>query len=106
MQIIFFQQLHGATYVLVKFALDYDLIGTQTWIYGFYGKKTLFDSEVYLGLQTPSDGRPHMVDWNHNISLHTHTQRENHLPFLDSVLSGHEDCVGEERYLRYCNKTT
>lgn len=42
----------------------------------------------YLGLQTPPDGRPHVVDGNHNVSLHAHAQRENHLPLLDSVFSG------------------
>lgn len=45
--------------------------------------------EVYLGLKTPSNGRPHVVDWNDDVSLHTHAQLENYLTLLDPVLSGH-----------------
>lgn len=44
--------------------------------------------EVYLGLKTPSNGRPHVVDWNDDVSLHTHAQLENYLTLLDPVLSG------------------
>lgn len=45
--------------------------------------------EVYLGLKTPSNGRPHMVDRNDDVSLHAHAQLENYLTLLDPVLSGH-----------------
>lgn len=44
--------------------------------------------DYHLGLQTPPDGRPHVVDGNHHVSMHAHTQRENHLPLLDPVFSG------------------
>lgn len=52
-----------------------------------------------LGLQTSSDRRPHVVDRNHHISLHTNAQREIHLSFLEPVLSGgsqeRQGCIKE-----------
>lgn len=51
----------------------------------------VLEHEVYLGLQTSSNGRPHVVDGNNDVTLHAHTQRENYLALLDPVFSG--DCV-------------
>lgn len=42
----------------------------------------------YLGLETPSNGRPHVVNRNDDISLDADAQRENHLSLLDPVFSG------------------
>lgn len=44
--------------------------------------------QLYLGLETPSNGRPHVVNRNSDVSLHAHSQRENHLTLLDPVFSG------------------
>lgn len=44
--------------------------------------------EDHLGLQTPPNGGPHVVDGNHHVSLHADTQWENHLPLLDPVFPG------------------
>lgn len=44
--------------------------------------------KLYLGLETPSNGRPHVVNRNSDVSLHTHAKRENHLTLLDPVFSG------------------
>lgn len=56
-------------------------------------------SDDNLGLQTSSDRRPHVVDRNHHISLHTNAQRESHLSFLEPVLSGgsqeRQGCIKE-----------
>lgn len=43
---------------------------------------------LYLGLETPSNGRPHVVNRNNDISLDADAQRENHLSLLDPVFSG------------------
>lgn len=56
--------------------------------------------EVYLGLKTPSNGRPHMVDRNDDVSLHAHAQLENYLTLLDPVLSGSRR---ETKRGCYCN---
>lgn len=45
---------------------------------------------LYLGLQTPPDGRPHVVNRNNHISLGADAQREKHLSLLDPVFSGGE----------------
>lgn len=48
----------------------------------------VLEHEVYLGLQTSSNGRPHVVDGNDDVALHAHAQRENYLALLDPVFSG------------------
>lgn len=43
---------------------------------------------LYLGLQTPSNGRPHVVNRKNHISLDADTQRKQHLSLLNPVFSG------------------
>lgn len=72
-------------------------------------------SDDNLGLQTSSDRRPHVVDRNHHISLHTNAQRKSHLSFLEPVLSGgsqeRQGCIkevtvviGELKWTFFCQK--
>lgn len=54
----------------------------------FYTHPQNKSHKLHLGLQTPSNGRPHVVNGNNNVPLHAHAQRENHLTLLDPVFSG------------------
>lgn len=100
----------------VKFYQDVDFISTQPWFIVWVPQRMLALTvktlcklqskahEVYLGLQTPSNSRPHVVDWNNNVALHTHTQRENYLPLLDPVFSGHAGHGGGRNLDITCHK--
>lgn len=54
----------------------------------FYTHPQNKSHKLHLGLQTPSNGRPHVVNGNNNVSLHAHAQRENNLSLLDPVFPG------------------
>lgn len=81
--------VHNRTNILVRFCWDVDLISRQTCVsVRRRGGMQHRADRVYFGLQSSPDGRPHVVDWNNDVSLHTHTQRENHFTLLNPVLSG------------------
>lgn len=52
---------------------------------------------LYLGLQTPSNGRPHVVNGKNHISLDADAQRKQHLSLLDPVFSGENSAELSDR---------